>query len=97
MAEDGTSHPDKRTVSTKAVFRLGCHLWHRIYKAKLMDYITITKSENSGWNSGMCMKVDGRVNSVTTANTNGIILQTIQYKVNGPLVTGRFLKKDKND
>jgi Protein of unknown function (DUF3131) len=42
-----------------------------------------------GWLSGV-YESDGRPNSVATANTNGIILETIQYRVNGPLTTRRF-------
>ncbi|MEM7241671.1 MAG: DUF3131 domain-containing protein [Pseudomonadota bacterium] len=92
LAEDGSSHPEKRTVSTKAVFG-----WDAIYGTDytndLMDHIADTRSKDgSGWNSGI-YELDGRVNAVATANTNGIILETIQYKQNGPLVTSRFSKE----
>lgn len=95
LSEDGTSHPEKRTVSTKAVFG-----WDAIYGTKytnqLMDHVEVAKTQDHGWNSGV-YENDGRVNGVSTANTNGIILETIQYKKNGPLITGRFIRKDQND
>jgi hypothetical protein len=95
LAEDGTTHPDKRTVSTKAVFGWDA-LYRSDYTRKLMDHVAITKTESHGWNSGV-YESDGRVNAVSTANTNGIILETIQYKMNGPLLTGRYLRKGRND
>ena len=89
LAEDGSSHPDKRTVSTKAVFGWDV-IYGTDYTADLMDHIGATRSEDgAGWYSGI-YEADGRVNKVATANTNGIILEAIQYKRNGPLVTARF-------
>ena len=89
LAEDGSSHPDKRTVSTKAVFGWDV-LYGTDYTGQLLDHIVATRSEDgAGWYSGV-YEADERVNKVATANTNGIILETIQYKLNGPLVTARF-------
>lgn len=91
LAEDGSEHPDKRTVSTKAVFG-----WHAIYgtdySGELMDHIQPARTEGRGWMSGL-YESDGRVNEVATANTNAIILETLQYKLNGPLIASRFQKK----
>jgi hypothetical protein len=93
LAEDGSEHPDKRTVSTKAAFG-----WNAIYATEytstLMEYIAKTKTNTSGFASGV-YESDGRVNDITTANTNAIILETLQYKANGPLLTSRFQKKGK--
>jgi hypothetical protein len=94
LAEDGSEHPDKRTVSTKAAFG-----WNAIYAteytSKLMEHIAKTKTDEAGYASGV-YESDGRVNNITTANTNAIILETLQYKANGPLLTARFKKKGKS-
>ncbi len=93
LAEDGSQHPDKRTVSTKAAFGWDA-IYATEYTAKLMDYVGKTKTENGGFASGV-YESDGRTNAITTANTNAIILETLQYKANGPLLTARFKKKGK--
>lgn len=90
LSEDGSEHPDKRTVSTKAVFGWDA-LYATDYTAALMAQIRRTASENDGWYSGL-YEADGRLNEVATANTNAIILETLQYKANGPLLAARFKK-----
>lgn len=91
LAEDGSEHPDKRTLSTKAAFG-----WHAIYQSdyteKLMREVMRTRSTDRGWLSGI-YEIDGAVNAVATANTNAIILETLHYKANGPLLSARFGKK----
>jgi hypothetical protein len=94
LAEDGSEHPEKRTVSTKAAFGWDA-IYATEYTAKLMDHVAITKTDNSGYASGV-YEIDGRVNDITTANTNAIILETLQYKANGPLLTARFQRKGKS-
>ncbi len=90
VAEDGAQYPELKTLSTKAAFG-----WHAIYNteytARLMDAVQKTQTNDRGWVSGIYEK-DGRLNSVSTANTNGIILEIMNYKVNGPLVSARFKK-----
>lgn len=92
LAEDGTEHDDKRTVSTKAAFG-----WDVIYETdytdRLMRLVQVTQTDDSGFNSGV-YEASGAVNAVSTANTNGIILETIQYRQNGPLVTARFASQE---
>jgi len=94
LAEDGSQHPDKRTVSTKAAFG-----WDAIYDTDytdlLMEHVLKTKTDKNGFASGV-YEADGRVNAVATANTNAIILETLQYKANGPLLTARFLGKGRS-
>lgn len=91
LAEDGSEHPEKRTVSTKAAFGWDA-LYSTDYTRLLMDHVAQTKTANSGWASGV-YELDGRVNDIATANTNAIILETLQYKANGPLLTARFTQK----
>tara|TARA_R110002096_G_scaffold57509_2_gene145775 strand:- start:1003 stop:2340 length:1338 start_codon:yes stop_codon:yes gene_type:complete len=92
LAEDGTQHPDKRTVSTKAAFGWDA-LYATDYTARLMKHVAQTQTEKMGFASGV-YESDGRINNVTTANTNAIILETLQYKANGPLLTARFKRKE---
>lgn len=93
LAEDGSEHDTLRTVSTKAVFGWDA-LYRSDYTAQLMDHIAAARDPDGGWNSGI-YEIDGRTNAVATANTNGIILEAIQYRANGPLVTSRFQRKEK--
>ncbi len=89
LAEDGTEHNDKRTVSTKAAFGWDA-LYGTDYTERLVRHVGGTSTLDKGFNSGVYEK-DNRVNAVATANTNGIILETILYRMQGPLVTSRFL------
>ncbi len=90
LAEDGTEHNDKRTVSTKAVFGWDA-LYATDYTDRLLRYVMPAATDDVGFNSGI-YEADNRVNQVATANTNGIILETIQYRLNGPLIAARFGK-----
>jgi hypothetical protein len=91
LSEDGSQHPEKRTVSTKAAFGWDA-IYATEYTSELMDHVAITKTDDTGYASGV-YETDGSVNDITTANTNAIILETLQYKANGPLLTARFKKK----
>ena len=90
LAEDGSTHNEKRTVSTKAAFGWDA-LYATDYTDRLMRHVAITAT-GAGFYSGV-YEADNRINAVATANTNGIILETIQYKLNGPLLTARFRKR----
>jgi hypothetical protein len=89
--ENGDEFPELRTLSTKAAFGWDA-LYRTEYTQRLMDEVQKTNSGMHGWASGI-YEVDGRVNTVTTANTNGIILEVINYKANGPLLSARFRKR----
>ena len=91
LAEDGSQHEDKRTVSTKAAFGWDA-LFDTDYTNRLVRHVLPTASPDRGFFSGV-YESDGRVNAVATANTNGIILETLQYKLNGPLITARFTNR----
>lgn len=91
VAEDGTQFPELKTLSTKAVF--GWHaLYNTDYTARLMRAVQKAQTDDRGWVSGV-YETDGRLNAVATANTNGIILEIMNYKVNGPLISARFKKE----
>lgn len=88
LTESGDQYPELRTVSTKAAFGWDA-IYGTEYTEKLVDHILATATKNSGFNSGI-YEATGEINEVATANTNGIILETIQYRANGPLLTARF-------
>lgn len=89
--ENGAEFPDLKTLSTKAAFGWDA-LYQTDYTARLMAEIQKTKTVDRGWASGV-YEADGRVNTVATANTNGIILEVINYKAFGPLLSARFTKR----
>lgn len=90
VSEDGTQFPELKTLSTKAAF--GWHvLYDTDYTQQLMQEILKTQTKDNGWVSGI-YETDGRLNTTATANTNGIILEILNYKTNGPLISGRFTK-----
>jgi hypothetical protein len=88
--ENGVQDPDLKTLSVKAAFGWDA-LYNTEYSHRLVAEIQKTKTVDRGWMSGI-YETDGRVNAVATANTNGIILEIINYKVNGPLISARFAK-----
>ncbi len=88
--ENGVQYPDLKTLSVKAAFGWDA-LYNTEYSHRLVAEIQKTKTVDRGWMSGI-YETDGRVNAVATANTNGIILEIINYKVNGPLISARFAK-----
>lgn len=85
VADDGTPHPELRTVSTKAVFG-----WNALYGT---DYTTKLRQElapqladaNKGWAAGR-YETDGRPNTALSLNTNAVILEAIHFKAKGPLL-----------
>lgn len=88
--DKGKRFPDLKTLSTKAAF--GWHaLYNTDYTRQLIAEIQKTQTNDRGWLSGI-YESDGRINAVSTANTNGIILEIINYKANGPLISARFTK-----
>jgi len=95
VAENGETFPELRTISTKAAFGWDA-LFQTDYTKRLLNGVQATQTSDRGWVSGVYEK-DGRLNDVATANTNGIILEIIQYKANGPLISGRFKKENVND
>lgn len=88
--ETGVRYPDLKTLSTKAALGWDA-LYNTDYTRRLVLEVQKTKTVDRGWMSGI-YESDGRVNAVATANTNGIILEIINYKANGPLISTRFTK-----
>ncbi len=84
ITEDGTDASEFKTLSTKAAFG-----WHMLYETdytkKLIDAVSDLNDPDKGWYSGLYEKT-GKPNKVLTANTNGIILETLAYKQTGVLL-----------
>jgi Protein of unknown function (DUF3131) len=84
ITEDGKDASEFRTVSTKAVF--GWHaLYNTSYTERLEDSISKLFVDKKGWYSGRYEK-DGTANKVLTANSNGVILESLHYRKFGKLV-----------
>lgn len=84
ITEDGTDASEFKTLSTKAAF--GWHaLFDNEYTAKLMAVASTLYDPEKGWYSGQYEKT-GKPNKALTANTNGIILETLAYKATGTLL-----------
>jgi len=81
--EHGTPYQDKRLLSTKASFAMYA-LYRTSYTQKLMDYIMKVQSER-GWYSGIYEK-SGQTSAIVTCNTNAIILESLLYIQEGPLL-----------
>jgi len=81
---DGSDASEFKTLSTKAAFG-----WHMLYETeytkKLIKAVSSLNDPEKGWYSGLYDKT-GLPNKVLTANTNGIILETLAYKKHGVLL-----------
>jgi len=87
VTESGEDASEFRSVSTKAV--MGFHaLFENEYTAELVDHIENNFDAERGWYSGI-YEADGKPNKAITANTNGIILETLHYIVNGPMLSAQ--------
>ena len=84
ITESGEDASEFKSLSTKAAFG-----WHALYETeyttKLIETASKLYDEDKGWYSGLYEKT-GLPNKALTANTNGIILESLAYKALGPLL-----------
>lgn len=84
ITESGEDASEFKSLSTKAAFG-----WHALYETeytkKLIETASKLHDEDKGWYSGLYEKT-GEPNKALTANTNGIILESLAYKALGPLL-----------
>lgn len=89
ITESGEDASEFKSLSTKAAFG-----WHALYETdytrKLIQTASKLHDEEKGWYSGLYEKT-GEPNKALTANTNGIILETLAYKAMGPLLKSKQL------
>jgi hypothetical protein len=83
MADTGQSYPELAAVSTKAAVGLDV-LFDSNYTDKLVESIIPLIDPNKGLYEGY-YEADGRRINSLTANTNGIVLATLLYQVQGKL------------
>jgi hypothetical protein len=81
--EKGNVHNDMKQLSTKASFAMDA-LYHTDYTKQLVAKLEPLKSER-GWYTGIYEK-DGSINKSVTCNTNAIVLESLLYKQEGPLL-----------
>ncbi|CAH0535177.1 hypothetical protein VST7929_02838 [Vibrio stylophorae] len=85
VTEDGQSLPELRTFSTKAAFGWYA-LYDTEYSALLFDEAKPLFDEEKGWYAGR-YEENGEINRALTANTNGIVLESLAYIATGPMLT----------
>lgn len=83
VSETGEMFNNLKTLSTKAAIAWDM-IYDTEYTAVLRREAQKTRSPGSGWFAGI-YESDGRINQAATANTNGIILEALHYRVFGPL------------
>lgn len=84
ITESGEDANEFKSLSTKAAF--GWHaLYETTYTTKLIEAASKLFDKDKGWYSGLYEKT-GLPNKALTANTNGIILESLAYKALGPLL-----------
>lgn len=81
--EKGKVYNEMKQLSTKASFAMDA-LYHTDYTKKLVARLEPLQS-NRGWYTGIYEK-DGAINKSITCNTNAIILESLLYKQEGPLL-----------
>ncbi|GIU13809.1 hypothetical protein TUM4261_28530 [Shewanella sp. c952] len=84
ITDTGEDASDFKTLSTKAAFG-----WYALYDTpyadKLITGVDSLYSDSKGWYSGLYEKT-GEANKAITANTNGIVLESLAYIQNGALL-----------
>ncbi len=90
LAENGDDAIAFKSFSTKAAYAWAS-LYDDDYSKILTDNLEGLYNEDKGWYSGR-YDATGIVNKTLTANTNGVILECINYKMKGPLLRN-FPKK----
>ncbi|WP_413113480.1 DUF3131 domain-containing protein [Thaumasiovibrio sp. DFM-14] len=85
ISDQGDDMSHLKTLSTKAAFGWYA-LYDTPYTSLLIDDAQTLFSEDKGWYSGR-YESDGRTNKAITANTNGIVLESLAYIENGALLS----------
>jgi hypothetical protein len=82
--EKGKQRNDLRTLSTKTAFAWYV-LYDDEYSEKLFETVKELYDPQRGWYSGIFEK-SGKTNKAITAGTNGIVLESLNYKLTGTLI-----------
>ncbi|MBI9113073.1 DUF3131 domain-containing protein [Maridesulfovibrio ferrireducens] len=93
LTSEGLESAKWRTVSTKAIFGWNS-LYDTAYTKMLLEKTLQLTTDKNGFYAGT-YENDGRINSVNTCNTNGVILEALCYRKFGPFlrIQGKGNKK----
>lgn len=84
ITDDGKDAEAFKTLSTKAAFG-----WHALYRtkytAKLLEAVKSLYDPQRGWQAGVYEK-NGQPNRSINANTNAVVLESLAFMQNGPLL-----------
>lgn len=83
LSEQGRQFPAMALVSTKAVFGMWA-LTRNSYTDRLMDAIEPLYKDDKGWFEGR-YENSGGYEDLLTLSTNSMVLQSLMYKVQGPM------------
>lgn len=85
ITDTGEDASEFKSLSTKAAFG-----WYALYQTDytdlLIEEVNSLYSEDKGWFSGR-YELTGETNKAITANTNGIVLESLAYIENGSLLS----------
>ncbi len=84
ITDQGTDQHQLKSLSTKAAFSLATLFPDDPYSSVLVNAVSSAYDPERGWYSGVYESGIG-YNKAITANTNGIILETLLFKALGPL------------
>ncbi|HRC57721.1 MAG TPA: DUF3131 domain-containing protein, partial [Kofleriaceae bacterium] len=84
ITDTGKDMEHLKSTSVKAAMSLAVLFPNDPYSQVLFDKIATAYDPDKGWYSGVYEGTQG-YNTAVTANTNGIILEAMMYKVYGPL------------
>jgi Protein of unknown function (DUF3131) len=87
ITDTGKEMDKLRSVSTKAAMSMALLKPNELYSKVLMNHVRSAYDPEAGWYSGVYENGLG-YNKAITANTNGVILESLLYKIHGPLAIG---------
>ena len=88
LTMEGEDAGHLKSVSTKAAIGWDV-IYETPYTAMLRRTVLPAKDAQKGWLAGV-YEASGQVNAAATANTNGIILQSLYFKQFGPMLSLRY-------
>lgn len=84
MSFSGERLDSKRTVTTKVAFAWDA-LFGTDYTRELIAAVAPLGDPERGWPEGI-YEIDGKTNGSVTTNTNAVILASLAFRANGPLI-----------
>jgi len=85
IKDDGKDFGKFKTLSVKAAYGLATLFPEEAYSKKLLSMIRAANDPQLGWYSGVYEDASLGYNKAITGNTNGIILESVLYKMYGTL------------